>query len=152
VQNVSGPQQATIAFEAHSQHLQPGRVHEAILKITANAGQVLQVPVRLEVRRPVMHGDRRAARPILIGAVAGLVFRLLLILPADLVARLWMAPVLRSDPPEFMNQFARNFVLITWWVGAIMAAGLLWRRGNRRADLVYGLITGAVAGLVASAT
>src|SRR5207237_905358 len=33
-QNVSGPQQTVITFEAHSQHLQPGRVHEGNLKIT----------------------------------------------------------------------------------------------------------------------
>src|SRR5207245_2898864 len=46
----------------------------------------------------------------------------------------------------------RYFVLLTWWIGAVLGASLLWRRGNRGIDLVYGLIAGAVAGLVGSAT
>jgi hypothetical protein len=152
IQNVSGPQQAVIAFDAHSQHLQSGRVHEANLRITANAGQVLHVPVRLDVRRPVIQGRERGAHPMMIGAAAGLVCRLLLILPADLFAHLAMAPAMQSESTEPMNYFVKHFVLITWWVGAAMAAGLLWRRGNRGMDLVYGLIAGAVAGLIGSAT
>lgn len=150
--DISGPQQAVITFEAHSQHLQPARVHEGNLTITANAGQTLQVRVRLEVRRPVAPAKERAARPVVIGAAAGLAFRLLLIVPADLFARLWMAPVLRSDPPELMNHFVKDFVVITWWLGAVAAVGLMWRRGSRGTDLIYGLVAGAVAGLVGSAT
>jgi len=91
------------------------------------------------------------------------VFRLLLVLPADLFARVWTAPAIRSgsvanalqypvSSTEFMSHFVKHFVLITWWVGAVIGAGLLWRRGNRKTDLAYGLIAGAVAGLVGSAT
>jgi hypothetical protein len=168
-QNVSGPQQAVITFEAYSQHLQPGRIHEGNLRITANAGQVLLVPVRLEVRpkkgtvplsskgqspfsAAVIPAPKRAARPFLVGAAAGLVFRLLLVLPADVFARLWMVPLVLSDSPELMNHCAKEFVLITWWIGAVAGVVLLWRRGTRRTELGYGLIAGAVAGLVASAT
>jgi hypothetical protein len=150
-QNVSGPQQAVIAFEAHSQHLQPGRIHEGNLRITANAGQVIRVPVHLEVRPAVTPAPSRAARPFLVGAAAGLVFRLFLVVPADLFAQLWMVP-LHSDSPELMNHSVKQFVLITWWIGALVGVVLLWRRGTRRTDLVYGLIAGAIAGLVASAT
>src|SRR5207248_11673798 len=88
-QHVSGPQQAVITFEAHSQHLQPGRVHEGNLKITANAGQVLHVPVHLEVRQVMPRGAKRAPQPIVVGAAAGLVFRLLLVPVADLMPAPW---------------------------------------------------------------
>ena len=159
-QNVSGPQQAVIAFEAHSQHLQPGRIHEGNLRITANAGQVMRVPVRLEVRpkkgtvpfSAAARPPNRAARPFLVGAAAGLVFRLLLVLPADVFARFWTMPLMHSHSPELMNHCAKEFVLITWWIGAVAGVVLLWRRGTRGTELVYGLIAGAVAGLVASAT
>jgi hypothetical protein len=162
-QNVSGPQQAAIGFEAHSQHLQPGRIHEANLQITANAGQVLRVPVRLEVRRPSGKGDSPpllkrtgpvpagAAHALLVGAAAGMVARLLLIPPVDFGARLWLVPV-TNEPAELRSYFVRHFVLLTWWVGAIAGAVLLSRRGRRRTELVYGLIAGGVAGLVGSAT
>jgi hypothetical protein len=151
-QNVSGPQQAVIAFEAISQHLQPGRVHEGNLRVTANAGQVLGVPVRLEVRPPATRPRDRAPHPVLVGAAAGLAFRLLLVLPADLFARLRTVPPMISTSPELMNHFVKEFVLTTWWIGAVAGVVLLWRRGTRRTDLSYGLIAGAVAGLVASAT
>jgi hypothetical protein len=151
-QNVSGPQQAVIAFEARSQHLQPGRVHEGNLRITANAGQVVRVPVRLEVRPAVTRAREHVARPFLVGAAAGFGFRLLLILPADVFGQLWTVSLLHSDSPELMNHFVKEFVLITWWIGAVGGVVLLWRRGARRTDLAYGLVAGAVAGLVASAT
>jgi hypothetical protein len=164
-QNVSGPQQAVIAFEAHSQHLLPGRIHEGTLRITANAGQLFQVPVHLNVRPGTVERNlfrsigpkeqnefRSAAGPLLIGAAAGLLFRLMLILPADLFGQLWAVPVMGTDSPELMNHFAKQFVLITWWVGAVVGAALLWKRGTRGTEVAYGLIAGAVAGLVASAT
>lgn len=158
-QRVSGPQQAMIPFEAHSEHLQPGRVHEGTLKITANGGQVLRVSVRLEVRpakkgpyatvsamgEPTVSG-KRLPHPTLIGAAAGLLFRLLLALPVEL----WLRWPLGSA--ESMNAFVAHFVLLTWWVGAVVGAGLLWRRGTHRTDIIYGLIAGTVAGLVSSAT
>jgi Family of unknown function (DUF5717)N-terminal len=156
-QNVSGPQQAALAFEAHSQHLQPGRVHEANLQITANAGQVMRVPVHLEVRRPLASKgtvplSRGAARPLLVGAAAGVIARLLLILPVDLGAGFWLAPPVGTEPADLKSHFLRHFVLLTWWVGALAAAVILYRRGRRGTDLVYGLIAGGVAGLVGSAT
>jgi hypothetical protein len=160
--NVSGPQQAGITFEAHSQNLQPGRVHEGNLKITANAGQALRVPVRLEVRRLVPSKGEQVAHPLVVGAATGLIVRLLLALPTDLCARLWVVSPVPSgrfatfagtvESPELMSQFVRNFVLLTSCVGAVAAATLLWRRGHRWTDLVPGLIAGAVAGLVGGAT
>jgi hypothetical protein len=86
-------------------------------------------------------------------------FRLLLLLPAGLVAAIWIAPPLRSavlagqfPSPELLHDFVKHFVLITWWLGAVAAASLLWRRGHRKTDLAYGLVAGAIAGLVGSAT
>ncbi|HLJ93189.1 MAG TPA: sulfite exporter TauE/SafE family protein [Gemmataceae bacterium] len=152
--SVSGPQQTILAFEGQSQHLQPGRVHEANLTITANAGQVLRVPIRLEVQ-PATAAVIRPSRsrttqhtppPIIVGAAAGLVFRLMLVPPTAF----WLGPPAASAAA--MNSFMRHFVLLTWWVGAVAGASLLWKRGQRKTDLVYGLIAGAVAGLVGSAT
>ena len=163
-QDVSGPQQAAIVFEGHSQHLQPGRIHEANLQITANASQVLRVPVRLEVRRPSGKGDyparlkgtvpfsANAAQPLLTGAAAGMLARLLLILPVDIGACLWLAPPAGSGPLELRSHFVKQFVLLTWWVGALAGVSLLSRRGKRGMELIYGLIAGSVAGLVVSAS
>jgi hypothetical protein len=158
-QNVSGPQQAAIAFEAHSPHLQPGRVHEGNLQITANAGQLFRVPVHLEVRRPTGKPSSTAAlkgsdklRPVLVGATAGMVVRLLLILPMELGAGWWLASTTITEPAELKSHFLRHFVLLTWWIGAVAGGTLLFRRGRRGTELVYGVTAGGVAGLVGSAT
>jgi hypothetical protein len=160
--NVSGPQQAVIAFEADSRNLPTDREHEASVKILANAGQTLEARMRLEVRRQVKTVTPRVARPFLVGALAGLVGRLLLALPADLYARVLASG--SGDPvpagsfaswlasPVSNGGFVRHFVLATWWLGAVLGALVLWRRGSNKGDVVCGAIVGAVAGLAGSAT
>jgi hypothetical protein len=51
----------------------------------------------------------------------------------------------------FVTYFVRRLALRTWWVGALLGAWVVWRRGGPR-DLPWGLIAGAVAGLVGGAT
>src|SRR5207253_8827129 len=50
--SVSGPQQATVTFEADARQLPAAANPEGRLDITANAGQKLTVRVRLSVQRP----------------------------------------------------------------------------------------------------
>jgi hypothetical protein len=61
-----------------------------------------------------------------------------------------------SRTREFRDQFVSRFVgivaLWTWWVGAAGGVLLLLRRGGTLADLPWGLIAGAVAGVAAGAT
>lgn len=89
-------------------------------------------------------------------ALAALVLRLVLALPADLYARVLANPeagvASRWDNPPSPTHFAKHFVLATWWVGAVAGAILLRKRGSHRADVPCGLIAGAVAGLVVSGT
>ena len=59
--NVSGPQQSTISFEVDSAQIGDGPAHDALLQISANAGQRFQVRVHVEVRRP--RGQRAPTRP-----------------------------------------------------------------------------------------
>jgi hypothetical protein len=158
----SGPQQAVLAFEADSRQLAPAEVHEATLRITANAGQALSARVRIGVRRPSAAPGPHLGRPFLVGAAAGLLLRLLLALPADLYARVLAASPNAALPPgSFASwessplvgpEFLRHFVLATWWIGALFGLIYLWRRGEHKSDAVFGLVAGGVAGLVASAT
>jgi hypothetical protein len=48
--------------------------------------------------------------------------------------------------------FIRHFVLITSWVGALLGLVLLSRRGTRWSDPFTGLVAGAAAGVMGSAT
>jgi hypothetical protein len=98
---------------------------------------------------------------VIVGAILGLVWRLLLVFPADLYARL-LGSTSRTPLPGSLEAwlqvpaadegFLRLFVLATWWVGALVGVILVWRGGGRFTDLVCGLIAGAVAGLGGSAT
>jgi hypothetical protein len=160
--NVSGPQQAVVAFEADAHGLPPGQVHEGRIRIVANAGQTLIARVFLEVKRPPVPMTRRLAQPVLVGAAAGLGLRLLLALPMDLYARVWAAtPDGGIVPGSFASWlqsplgsdgFVRHFVLATAWLGAIIGGIALRRRGAGTADVVCGILTGAVGGLAISAT
>jgi hypothetical protein len=160
--NVSGPQQAVIAFEVDANRLPPGQVHEATLRITANAGQALTARVLFQVPERVQPRRTRSANPLLVGAMAGLVFRLLLALPGDLFARVLAADARGLVPPGSFaswlaapvssGSFIRYFVLATWWLGAVFGALVLWRRSERKVDVVFGCLAGAVAGLAGSAT
>jgi hypothetical protein len=98
---------------------------------------------------------------ILVGALLGLIWRLLLVFPADLYARVMANPVKEPPPgsleawlqaPPADGVFLRLFVLATWWVGAIAGVILVRRAGGHLGDLICGLLAGAVAGLAGSAT
>ncbi len=100
---------------------------------------------------------------VLVGAILGLLFRLVLFFPADLFARLLGSSAATGKPvpgsliawlqtPAADETFLRLFVLATWWVGALAGALLVWRAGGRILDLVCGLLAGAVLGLAGCAT
>jgi hypothetical protein len=158
---VSGPQQVQIGFEIDTTLVDAGRAHLGTLKVTANAGQVLAVRVHADVRRPHEPFTRRLLRPFFVGAILALLWRLVLAGPADLYARglarsgspaipetleQWMAP------PGAEDNFLRLFILATWWLGALVGVGLVWRRGGRLTDVFCGAVAGAGAGLIGSAT
>jgi hypothetical protein len=85
--NVSGARQTMIDFEVKGAKLTPGS-HTARLRVIANGGQSLTAEVRLEIERPLDSFASRFFRPVLAGAAAGLLLRLVLAIPADLYARL----------------------------------------------------------------
>jgi len=161
-QNVSGPQQAVIAFDVACENLEPNLPHEAKVAIVTNAGQKLSATVLVEVHRPQEALRRRVFRPVVVGALAGILIRLLLGMPADLYARVLAAPANSSLPPGsyaswLQSPFAeqgsvKHFVLATWWIGAVLGAVILKLRGSRITDVLCGLIAGTMAGLVGSAT
>jgi hypothetical protein len=160
---VSGPQQAVVGYEVDSSLMDEGRLHEGRLRVLANAGQRLELRVVVDVRRPPQPFTRRLLRPFFAGMVLAFLLRLLLGLPADLYARVLAAdgPVAGSfdswlesplNRPDLAALYVRHFVLATWWLGAAAGAVVLWRRGSRWADVPYGVIAGAVAGVLGSAT
>jgi hypothetical protein len=245
---VSGPQHAIISFEIDSSlTVEDDPVHEAVLQVIANAGQVLTVRVRVELpqsrraaggifslagkkpspppmppARPspppptlpqpaVAHATvrggtatlspppvprdammpaharvgvtvpmpapvavpARPARPLragllqvlFVGLLIGALFRLLLVVPADLYAHRPAPPAVTEGetshhnglyrwltPPGTEDDFLKRFVLATWWLGAVVTLILVIQRGGKVADLFCGTITGAGAGLAGSAT
>jgi len=150
---VSGPQQAQISFEADPTGLADG-AHKATVRIRANGNQKLTLRVQVEIQRPKVSPSRGLLRPVLVGVLLGLVGRLLLALPADLVARLL---VVRGDGagtlswwamrPGTNDGFLRAFVLATWWVGGLVGLGLVWKQSPNRADRLCGLVAGSAAGV-----
>ena len=158
---VSGPQQAAIPFEVDSSLMDQG-LHEGMIQVTANAGQQIAIRVVVDVRRPQEPFTRRLLRPFLTGVFLGLLYRLCLALPADLLARvLWPPPGGAETPGSFASwlrppvpesAFVYRFVLATWWLGAVLGAVWLWQRGGRFADVLCGAVAGAVAGLLTAAS
>jgi hypothetical protein len=161
---VSGPKQAVIAYEVDSGLMDPDRLHEGTVLVTANGGQQLAHRVLVDVRRPQEPFTRRLLRPFFTTGLLALAVRLLLALPGDLSARVvaapaggpagafdtWLASPLAR--PDQAAAYVRRFVLTTWWLGAAAGAAVLWRRGGRRADVFCGGVAGAVAGALAAAT
>ncbi len=157
---VSGPQQVQISFEVDPNTAEGGslagdRLHQASVRIRANGNQKLAVRVQVEVRRPKMSPAAAMLRPMLIGALLGLLSRWLLVLPADLYARLWvhrgeagigtLADWVRLPGAE--DGFLRSFVLAAWWLGGVVGLALVWRRGGKWPDRLCGLVAGSAAGL-----
>jgi hypothetical protein len=52
----------------------------------------------------------------------------------------------------FASYFIRWFALRTWWIGAIIGAILVMRRGGSTLDLPWGIVAGAMAGLAFAIT
>jgi hypothetical protein len=158
---VSGAQQAAVGFEVDASLMDEG-MHEGTLQVTANAGQTFAIRVFVDVRRPQEPFTRRLLRPFFTGLLLGLLYRLCLALPGDVLVRLLAAPPGNEVPPGSFASWLREpapeagfvkwFVLATWWVGALLGAVWLWRRGGRTADVFCGAVAGAVAGLVGAAT
>lgn len=100
-------------------------------------------------------------RPLVVGALLALLFRLVLAVPADLFARVLAAG---AGPPRSgslatwlhtpgtEDGFLKLFVLATWWVGGFVGVRLAWRKGGNMADLFCAIVAGAGAGLIASAS
>jgi hypothetical protein len=51
----------------------------------------------------------------------------------------------------FVGSFVRTLAISTWWLGGLLGALLLWRRGGPL-DVPWGFIAGSVGGLAAAAT
>lgn len=151
---VSGPKQAQISFEVDPSNLAADKVHQGTVRIRANGNQKLAVKVRLEVRRPKPSPLGAMLQPVLVGALLGLVGRLLLVLPADLIARLhemggFHAAVLEqwARTPGTEDKFLHPFVLATWWLGGLVGLVLVWKQGGKWSDRLCGVVAGCAAGL-----
>jgi hypothetical protein len=97
---------------------------------------------------------------VLLGALLGLLFRLVLAGPADVYARLLAEAPDAVPPPGSLESwraapvsavFIRHFVEGSWWLGALLGAILIVRRGGIL-NFPWGLIAGAAAGVAASGT
>jgi hypothetical protein len=159
--SVSGPQQAQVGFEVDSGLLDADLPHQGTVRMIANGAQRLAVRVRVEVRRPRKPVVGRVFQGLVVGALLGLLLRALLVVPADLFARV-LGGGARQPPPGTLlrwletpgteDGFLKLFVLATWWLGGIIGVILVWRRGGRWTDLICGAVAGAGMGLIGSAT
>jgi hypothetical protein len=156
--NVSGPQQVQIAFEIDSSLLDADRTHVGTVQVMANAGQKLTIRVLVDVRWPQEPFTRRLLRPFFVGALLALMWRLLLALPADVFGRIVSKHVtpqtLESwlSPSGGQDTFLRPFVLATFWIGAVLFGVQVLRRGGGLADIFWGVVAGAGAGVIGAAS
>jgi hypothetical protein len=134
--------------------MEPGRIHEGTLVIAANAGQKLALRVRVDVRQPHEPFTRRLLRPFFAGALLALIYRLFLVGPADLYARVRAAGSLEAwfAGGASEEQFIKFFVQATWWLGTVAGFLLLVKHGSRWTDSFCGAIAGTVAGVAGAAT
>ncbi len=51
----------------------------------------------------------------------------------------------------FVSAYVRTLVFVTWWLGGVLGAWLLWRRGGLL-DVRWGFVAGSVGGLAGAAT
>jgi len=158
---VSGAQQAAIGFTIDSSLLDPNRLVEGSINVRGNGGQSLAARVRVDVRRPAEPPTHRLFRPVLTGILAGVLLRGILALPADVYARVVGAgPGLDTVAGSFASwaeapagaAFVKPFVLATWWVGALLGAVMLGRRGGHWADVPCGLVAGSATGVAVAGT
>lgn len=155
---VSGPQQTEIQFEIDSSLMDPDQIYEGYLHLLANKGQQMAIRVVVDVRRPFEPFTRRLINKFFSLAILAFLYRLLLLVPADLYARRIQA---KSQGEEFgtlafwaeatidkQGVFLRSLVWVTWWIGPIFGAGLLWSRGGKFADVISGAVMGVMAGVI----
>ena len=73
-------------------------------------------------------------------------------IPGELFDPASRAPVPAADLRDyFVGSFTRQLVLLTWWLGGLVGAVLLWRRSGVL-DAPWGFVAGSVAGLAGAAT
>lgn len=160
--DVGGAQEATIEFEINTAGLGAktspasgtgvapvlSKVYDSQLRILANGGQKFAVPVRVEVQTLHISLAQRFMRLALIGALAGMLARVLISLP-DPFTRGWESfGAWLQETPEF---FVAKFAIALAWLGCLAGAWLLWRRGGLL-DVIPGTIVGGVTALVGAAT
>jgi hypothetical protein len=139
---VTGPQKLTIPLELDTRRLPPGQTAQATLKLQANGGQQFTVPIKLEVAAAPLGVGLRVFGPARLGILSG-VLLWLIVLPCDLLGRWWAAHASLTNIAVYSFLFAG--------IGAVVFAGLLWRRGERKL-LPAALLVGAAVGLAAGAT
>jgi hypothetical protein len=60
---VAGGRQVDVVFDVDSEMMEPGRVHEGVLQLTANGGAEHTILVRADVRRPYEPWTRKILKP-----------------------------------------------------------------------------------------
>lgn len=160
--DISGPQQAVVPFEVDSIDLAPARTHEADVKLVGNSGQTFTGRVRLTVEgepeaKPVARGR---VPSWLVGAAAAGAARLILAVPADIGARYFLSageaaghsPLMWGTYAVDQGLFVRQLVVLTWWLGPLAGAIYALKKGDGLHDFLRGILSGAAAGLAASAS
>jgi hypothetical protein len=134
------------------------------------------LPQPADKPRPPESFGVRLLRPLVVGILLALVFRLLIAAPAEIIARVLVADrrfeqapgsldrwrhspfdayLTRADEPGAAykeEQYLRWFVMTTFWVGGPLGAWQVWRRGGNAADVLFGAVAGAAGGFAAAAT
>ena len=134
-----GPQQAQFAFEVDSSLMEENQIHEGTVQLIANAGQKLSVRVVVDVRRPHEPLTRRLLRPFFVVMFLFLLFRVLLVPVADVLARIVLGdagPLPRGTlerwelPATAEDAYLKVFVLATFWIGRIVGVMVVAARGR----------------------
>jgi hypothetical protein len=129
--------------------------------VVANAGQELILRVVVEGRRPPVTRGTGWLRFILAGVFLGVLYRILLAIPADVLARVVAADPNPLQPPGTFTTwlqppvdvgFVRVFALTTWWLGALVGGLAMKKRGGNWADVLSGVVAGGVGGFLLSTT
>jgi hypothetical protein len=155
--DVAGPQQAVVGFAVDPRLVPDHRSATGKLLLTANAGQMLSVEIRADVRGAPGPPGGRLLQPALAMALLVLLLRLVLVpLVEPHVHGSAVAQALVDGPRDLRDQFVSSFVrtiaLSTWWIGALAGVWMLWRRRAPLSDLPWGVVAGAAAGLAGGAT
>jgi len=157
---VAGAQQAPVTFEIDSRQLGRGDKHVTQVRMLANGGQELLLPIIVELHRPPRSLWDRVLRPFLSVAIALLIYRLALLIPLDLIARLFWTSTTDPQPgtlaawaeaPNLVEGCLTHFVLLTCWIGPLVGGWLLWQRTGHWLDAVWGANAGVLMGVIVSA-